>query len=182
MSRYSSVCDVYDSLVSIHEYTEEELINNVTIYVGKNTEPLQINSKKDIIPYYPHVICSASFDNKRREAVLYITSESYVDTSERSILENCLKDTLKIYNRCKRNKTEFDVNEALEKLYWKDWNMNSMKELVNRVKEYGNKATIDGIHLKSNEYHRQLLAEIMVQNGINLADTKYERFLNEVNK
>lgn len=182
MSRYSGCSDVYDSLVAIHEYTEEELKNNVIIYVGKNKEPLKINSKKDIIPYYPYVVCTASFDNKRREAVLYITSESYVDISEKEILERCLKDTLKIYNRCKRNKTEFDVNEALEKLYWNDWNMKAMKELVNRVKEYGNKATIDGIHLRASEYHRQLLAEEMVRNGMNLADTKYERFLDEVNK
>lgn len=154
--------------------------NNVKIYVGNNTEPLHIEKMEDLIPYYPYIIGSAYFNNAERKSVIHLTSESWVDIEERDILEFRLKDLLRIYNSCKRKKIEFDVKEALKKIVWGGWNEEPYKELANRIKENGKKATIDGIHLKMHEHYRQDLVDEMIKNGLNpLEYGDYTRFIKE---
>lgn len=177
MSVYSGKCDVYDSLIGIHEYTDEELKNNVDIYIGNVKTPLKIESKKDLIPYYPHIVYAACHNNKERKANVFITSESFVDTEERESLEFRLKELLKIYNRCKRKKIEFNVDEAVKQVTWNGWNEEPYRELAIRVKEHGNKTTIDGIHLKMHELYRQELVEEMIKNGLNPSYWGYDRFV-----
>lgn len=180
MSRYSGKCDVYDSLIAIHKYTLEELQNNVKIYVGKNTEPLYIEKESDLIPYYPYLVGCAYYNNNERKSVICLSSESFVDREERESLEFRLKHLLRIYNRCKRKKVEFDVEEALKEIVWNGWNEEPYRELANRVKEKGKKASIEGIHLKMHEYYRQKLVEEMLKYGLNPADYgNYERFINK---
>lgn len=182
MSRFSGKCDFADSL-EIHEYTLEELQNNVIIYIGHNTEPLHIESMSDLIPYYPHIIGLGCYNNIERKSEIHLSSESFVDFEERNILEFYLKGLLRIYNRCKRKKIEFNVEDAIKELCWSDWNKPQITELANRVKEKGKKATIDGIHLTMHEYYRQELVDEMLKNGLNPADYGYERFVkgNNVN-
>lgn len=180
MSAYSGKCDCYDSLIMIHNYTDEELKNNVNIYIGNVGTPLRIDSCKDLIPYYGHIVWAACHDNSERKASIHITSESWVDTEERESLEFRLKELLKIYNRCKRKKIEFDVDEAVKQVCWNGWNKAAYTELAIRVKEHGNKATIDGIHLKMHEYYRQRLVDEMIENGLNpLFYGDYDRFINK---
>ena len=164
-------------VLEIHNYTLEELQNDVIIYVGASTEPLHIEKMSDLIPFYPYIISSSYHNNKERKAVIHLTSESYVDREEREILEFRLKYLLRIYNRCKRNKIEFNVEEAVDKITWNGWNEDIHRELANRVKLYGKKATVDGIHLKMHEIYRRELAEEMIRNGLNPADYGLERFM-----
>ena len=180
MSRYSGRCDIFDTLIMIHEYTDEELKNNVTIYKSGSSEPLLINSRKDLIPYYAHIISSSCHNNVDRKATIYITSESWVDIEERESLEWHLKYLLKIYNRCKRKKIEFDIDEAVKEIVWHHWNEEPYRELARRVKERGKKATVDGIHLRMHEIYRKELAEEMIRNGLNPADYGLERFVREI--
>lgn len=180
ISKFSGKCDVYDSLIMINGYTDEELKHKVTIYKNDLIAPLQINSRKDLIPYYAHIISSSCHNNVDRKATIYITSESWVDSEERESLEWHLKYFLKIYNRCKRKKVEFDVEEALKEVIWHGWNEAPYRELATRVKEHGKKATVDGIHLRMHEIYRKELAEEMVRNGINPSDYGLERFIKEI--
>jgi len=177
-SKWSGKCDVYDSLVAIQRYTDEELANNVNIYMGfgENQKKLDIKCNKDLIPYYPHLIATSWHDNAERKASIHITSESFVDREERESLEFCLKELLKIYNRCKRKKIEFDIDEAVKEVTFNGWNEEPYRKLAIRVKEKGRKATVDGIHLKMHEYYRQQLVDTMIENGLNPADYGYERF------
>lgn len=179
MSRYSGKCDLFDVL-EIHNYTLEELQDNVKIYVGNSKEPLHIEKMSDLIPYYPHIIWSAYYNNVERKSVMHITSESYVDREEREHLEFYLKQLIKIYNRCKKNKVEFNVDEAVKEVCWMDWNKEAITELANRVKEKGTKATIEDVHLTMHELYRKLLVEEMLRNCVNLADigNNYKRFVN----
>jgi len=131
----------------------------------------------DLIQYYPHLIGMAWYNNLKRKSVIHLTSESFVDIEEREILEFKLKNVLRVYNRCKRKKIEFDVEEALKELVWSGWNDEPYRELANRVKEKGKKATIDGIHLRMHERYRQELVNEMIENGVNPADYGYERFV-----
>ena len=177
MSKYSGKSDLADSLLMHGQYTEEELKNNVRIYVGNSYIPLEIESYKTIIPYYPHLICSSCHDNKNRKAIFHITAESSVDRSEREVLEAYLERVLKIYNRCKKNKTEFNVEETVKQIYWVDWNKKQITEIANRIKENGNKVNIDGIHLQVYDHYRKVLVDEMLRNDLNPADYGYERFI-----
>lgn len=178
MSRYSSRYDCYDSLVMIHKYTDEELKNNVNIYIGNIKTPLKIDSQKDLIPYYAHLVSSAYFNNEERKSTIHLTSQSWVDYEEADILEFRLKLLLRIYNRCKRKKIDFDIDEAVKEITWSNWNEEPYKELAKRVKEHGKKATIDGIHLKMHERYRQELVDTMIENGLNpMLYGNYERFI-----
>ena len=179
MSVYSGKCDCYDTLVQIHGYTEDELKNNVVIYVGDNKESLHIESAKDLIPYYPYLISAAYFDNENRKSVIRLTPESFVDREEREILTFYLKQILRIYNRCKNKKSKFSVRNVVKEVCWNGWNKNQITEIANRVKENGDKATIEGIHLNGHEYDRKRLVEEMINNGLNPADHGYGRFVND---
>lgn len=178
MSKWSGKCDLADSL-EIHNYTLEELQNNIDIYVGNNLEPLHIERMEDLIPYYPYIVSCAYHNNAKRKAAIHLTSESWVDIEERNCLEWKLKHLLKIYNRCKRKKIEFDVEEALKEIVWNGWNEEPCREIANRVKEKGKKATVDGVHLKMHEYYRQELVDEMIKNGLNPVHFGYERFVKE---
>lgn len=175
MSMFSGKCDCYDTLVAIHNYTEDELKNKVDIYVGNSTEPLHIESYKDLIPYYPYLVSSGVFSKDK--FVVHLTSESFVDEEERESLEFRLKELIKIYNRCKRKKTEFNVEDTVKEVCFGDWNRDVICELAKRVKENGKKATIDGLHLKIHELFRKTLVDEMLNNGIDPCEYGYGRFM-----
>lgn len=142
---------------------------------------VEYSSMKDLIPLYPHLVAMAFHDNTdSNNSVICLSSESFVDREEREQLEWNLKNLLKIYNRCKRKKTEFNVEEAVKEITWRGWNEEPYRELAARVKEHGKKATIDGIHLKMHEYYRQNIVEEMIKNGVYFADYgNYKRFCGE---
>ena len=134
----------------------------------------------DLIQYYPYIVSSACY-NIKGKSVIYLSSESWVDYEERDYLEFRLKDLLRIYNRCKRKKIEFNVEEALKEVVWRNWDIEPIRELANRVEKNGKKATVDGIHLKMHEHYRRELAIEMIKNGLNPEDYGYGRFVEKIN-
>ena len=50
MSKFSGRYDFYDYLHA-HKFTDEDIKNNLYIYIGKTKTPLEINNKKDLIKY-----------------------------------------------------------------------------------------------------------------------------------
>lgn len=204
ISKYSGKCDYFDHLFCSVE-TEEEAFNKFNgtkLYIiqplpndfnweeafeNKVNIPetyykrVEYSSIKDLIPLYPHLIGFAGCDNTdSRNSVVCLSRESFVDSEERENLEFRLKHLLRIYNRCKRKKTEFDVEEALKEIVWNGWNEEPYRELANRVKMHGKKATVEGLHLKMHEYYRQLLVEEMIRHDLNPCDYgDYERFVNK---
>lgn len=205
MSRYSGKCDFCDNLYVNAETEEEafEKFKGTKLYISQplpddfNWEKalkekiniadtyykkVEYSSIKDLIPFYPYLVTFGWYDNAdSHNSVIWLSRESFVDREERECLEWRLKELIKIYNRCKRKKIEFDVEEALEKIVWNGYNEEPYRELANRVKEKGKKATIDGIHLKMQEYYRQELVDEMIKHGLNPADYGYGRFIKETN-
>lgn len=178
MSMFSGKCDCYDTVVVIHQYTEEQLKNNIKIYVGNNEEALHIESYRDLIPYYPYLIGSAYFNNEKSNAEIHLSSESFVDREEHERLELYLELALKKYNKCKRTKTEFIVEDVVNDICGlNDWNKEAIAELVRRVALNGKKAVIDDIHLSMHEYYRQKLVNKMLENGLDPAEYGYGRFI-----
>lgn len=195
MSNVSGKCDFKDYLWS-HAETEEDAFNNFNgtkLYINqplpddfnfedalKNKinipetyyKKVEYSSIKDLIPLYPHLISFSCGD------IVCLSSKSWIDIEERDVLEWRLKHLLRIYNRCKRKKIEFDVEETLKEVVWNGYNEEPYRELANRVKEKGKKANIDGIHLKMHERYRQDLVEEMLKHGLNPVEYgDYERFV-----
>mgnify|MGYP007069954144 CR=1 FL=1 len=80
MSRYSGKCDFGDT----YEILGERM-KNADVFIGDNKVPLELNSKKDALPYFPFIVgLMGSSDEK---TVIYLSSESYVDEHEREILD-----------------------------------------------------------------------------------------------
>ena len=178
MSKYSGRSDFADDLI-IHNYTEEQLKNNVKVYVGNSYIPLKIDSHKSLIPYYPHLICSSYHNNKENSAIYHITSESSVDRNERDILGLYLDRILEFYDKCQKKKVEFKIEDAVENVYFVSWNKEQVIELANRVKECGRKANTNGVYLGTSEHYRKTLFDEMIRNGLNPCDYGLERFCKE---
>ena len=136
-------------------------------------EKVEYSSIKDLIPLYPHLIAFST------GSTVCLSLESFVDREERETLEYMLKNILRIYNRYKRKKVEFDVEEALKVLVWDGWNEEAYRELAYRVKESGKKAAIDNIHLRMHEYYRRELVNELINNGLNPSDYGYGRFVDK---
>ena len=145
----------------------EERVNIPETYYKK----VEYKSFKDLIPYYPHIVAFAG------GSTVCLSPKSYVDEDEQETLEFYLKRILRIYNRCKRKKIEFNIEDAVKEVCWSDWNKEAIEELAKRVKLKGKKANIDGIHLVMKEYYRNELVKEMLKYGINPADYGYERFV-----
>ena len=149
MSKFSGKCDFYDHIAMIHDFDEEKL-KNVKIYIGDTNTPLVWNKTADLIPYYPHLISVGCGD------MLCLSSRSWVDIEEERLLEFYLKIVLRYYNRCKRKKEEFNIDNYLKDSFFDE---EIFRELAERVKEKKAKATYEGLHLKSHNYYREKLAQ-----------------------
>ena len=113
MSRYSGKCDFKD-MCEIHN------IDNIlksNVYIGWNIIPLKFGSEKDLIPYYPYIVGSSATTNGMGE--IRLSTESYVDRSERESLEFYTKECQKYVNKCKRKKEEVNLDHFNNE-YYKD--------------------------------------------------------------
>ena len=160
MSKFSGRCDCFDVLMGIREITD---FSKVKVYIGQELVPLRIDSYKDLVPYFPYLVVTQTGDGKGN-MIVRLSIKSCVDTEEAELLLIELNHIKKYYRKCKREKTEYIEEEALRRISWMDGS-EYLKELVKRVKEYGEKATIDEIHIPSYERDRQNLYEEMLRVG-----------------
>lgn len=154
MSKFSGKCDFYDYI----EIFGLESILSSNIYLGDNIVPLRIDTRKDCIPYYAHLI-SFSFGN-----TIILTPESFIDMEEKKHLQWLLKEAIKYYNKCKRSHISFNKEEALKKICFFT-PQNFHKEIIERVAVKGTKADITDIHDDTHTYYRNLLYEELIKAG-----------------
>lgn len=150
MSIYSGKCDLYDSAVMIGGYDIDKI--RLFISKGERSYPLRITEPRDLIPYYPYVPYMATGDGQGHWCAWL--SDSFIDVEERDHLTWDLNNLIKEYKKCKRKKIPFEPDTR-----WYNTN------LIQRVKEQGEKATIDGIHTRMHNRYRKELAEEMERNG-----------------
>lgn len=142
-----------------------------------NWEEIRYESISDLIPYFPYLVSIAACDNAdSNNSMVVLSSKSFVDIEEEDILSIYLKNLIKIHNRCKRKKIDFKVDEAVREVCWNNWNKKAITELAERVKLYGKKASINGMHLDMHERYRKELVDEMLKYGLNPSEYGYERF------
>ena len=153
ISKYSGKYDFKD-MCEIHN------IDNIlksNVYIGWNIIPLKIESEKDLIPYYPYIVGFSTTINGIGE--IRLSTESYVDRSERESLEFYTKECQRYVNKCKRKKVEVNLDHFINQ-YYKDTYKEILTRLVDKSKEF----TLDGIYLTMAEYYRKELYDEMVKN------------------
>ena len=150
MSIYSGKCDLYDCAVMIGHYD----IKKIQLFINKDgrSYPIKLEEPRDLIPYYPYVPYMSTGDSEGNWKAWI--SESFIDQEESDMLNWQLKDLIREYKKSKRNKTSFSPD-----IKWYD------KRIIERVKEKGEKATIEGLHRNISNHWRKVLAEEMERNG-----------------
>lgn len=162
ISRYSGKCDVYDVLVNINEVKD---FSKIKIYArGNGLVPLRIDCQKDLIPYYPY-LTSLQHGDKDGNICIWLRDKSYVDEEEEEVLTWKLKEVLRYWKKCKRKHEPFDKKKALELINFYNTDIDYLEEIVNRVEAFGKKATIDGLHIPTQDHYRKELYETMVEAG-----------------
>lgn len=164
MSRYSGKCDVYDSLIDIREITD---FSKLKVYAaGHELVPLRIDSIKELAPYFPYAT-SIMHGGSDGELIIHLSKESATDSKEQNFLEAVMNNVKRYYRKCKREKKDFDREKALKQIVWPidDTPQQYEIEIVDRVALYGEKATVDGIHMPLHDHNRQALYEDMIELG-----------------
>lgn len=185
MSLYSGRCDVYDSLVMIHEYTEEDF-KNADIYIGGTINPetfkwegrikLPIKNQFDAMPWYAHLISLGAF-SKNGGNVIHLTTQSYPDIREAESHEIKLKHIRRAYNRLKRNKINVTEEILLEE-FIKIWGKIDPKYhqeiplLIERFMKNHSNPDLTGVKNYFCEKDRERLYEDMVIAGYTEEDAR----------
>ena len=184
MSRYSGKCDLYDHfmMIGVDENTTEEEINekigksNFYIYLNSKDlrrHKLDIHNIHDLIPYYPYLISCGCFSKDGDN--IFLSSRSFVDSEEDERFEWVLRDGIKYWRKCKRNKVPYVREEAYKAVLFFDHHDDYQTAILDMIAELGDKATIDdvhelNVHTKIHEYYRNELYETMVSNGYTEAE------------
>ena len=130
------------------------------VCIGWNIIPLKFESEKDLIPYYPYIVGSSATTNGVGE--IRLSTESYVDRSERESLEFYTKECQRYVNKCKRKKVEVNLDH-FDTMY-NQYNKDIYKEILTRLVDKSKEFTLDGIYLTMAEYYRKELYDEMVKN------------------
>ena len=162
MMGISGKCDFEDTCCI---YGEQNIIDNFRIFVGDHTLiPLKIETPKDLVAYYPYLVSMISHD--RVGGTMFLCNRSYIDQEEETWMSRRLEYLIRYYKKCKRKQEPFDKDKALGMVTLFPNNPEKYQtELVNRVAEEGERATIYGLHDDMHERMRKEWYELMLEHG-----------------
>lgn len=148
-------------------HTPEEIINKYKIYHGWDILPLKIETEKDLIARYPFLVKMSASD--KNGGIVRLSEKSYIDMAEEEHFTYMLETLKRYYRSCKRNKKQFDKEEALRRIVFPsdDRPEKHEIELVERVAEFGEKATIEGVHDPVHDRMRDEWYNMMIEAGWN---------------
>lgn len=155
MSRYTGRYDLGDLCGDDINYA----IANYEIYGHNHIVPLNIKSEHDLIPYYPYGIAMMT-NNK-----VWLSKESYIDSEERKVIQFKMDLAIRYYNRCRRKKTQFDLDECVKIIDFMGIDNQLATNIANRVAANGKNATIVDLHQPSFDRMRRDLYDDMIKVG-----------------
>lgn len=162
MGKWSGKCDCSDSFMD----ESDEYIANSKFYIhtkdGRDHK-LDIKSWKDLAPYATHLIASMGRDTEK--ACVFLASTSFIDEEEEKRLTFVLDTFKKYWRKCKREKKEYIVDDALKLRNFFGEPAEYEILLALKVKQDGEKATIKGIHDSLHEYYRKEFYDYLISLG-----------------
>lgn len=159
----SGKCDFSDT---VEFYGADKILNNYKIYAAHNDViPLKFEKPADLIAYYPYIV-GMMCGSKDGYGIIHLSERSYIDIEEEENMKWRLDTVKRIWRRCKRKKVPFDRAAAEKALCtFREPLSNYKKEIIDRVENLGDKATIEDIHDEWHDRMRKEWYELMVTNG-----------------
>lgn len=179
-------CDFRDDLIKIwadgSDEQVEAFLQKSKIYVG-DFGPLNLEKFEDCIPYFHHIIASASF-SKDSGNVIHLSSKSYLDIREEETLENVYKQVHNYYEKCKRLKKVMDWEE-FAKAYWLNdkfeyYNYRAIFDNFCKDPKKAQKIKWDGLVTGWATSRRQDLIEYAKKNNCDLNHPELSRMLEKL--
>lgn len=160
----SGKCDFSDT---VELYGADKILSGYKIYAAHNDViPLKFQKQADLIAYYPYIVAMMYGNNKDGYGEIHLSERSYIDVGEEKDMEWRMELVKRIYRRCKRKKIPFDRAAAEKELCLFNEPMSGYKkEIIDRVENLGDKATIEDIHDEWHDKMRKEWYELMVANG-----------------
>ena len=174
MSILTSKCDFFDTCCMIHN--PQEIVEKSEIYLGDAR--IMINNEKDLIPYYTHLVASASY-NKECGNVIYLSKDSFINLEEREHLSWKIQNIISTFRKAKKEKVEVTLDYIKsQKYYWGNEKDFIWSALIDKMK---NNMDLIKVHLPK-DYRKcsYFISEWLIPNYFNdIHDSMHNRYREE---
>ena len=113
-------------------HNPQEIIEKSKIYLGDAR--VMIKEEKDLIPYYTHLIASASY-NKEKGNVIHLSRDSFINSEEREHLSWKIQDIIFTFRKAKKEKIDVTLDYVKsQKYYWGNGEDFIWSALIDKIK------------------------------------------------
>lgn len=171
MSRWTGKCDFADDCEMIHN--PQEIVEKSEIYLGDAR--VMIKEEKDLIPYYTHLVASASY-NKECGNVIHLSRDSFINFEEREHLSWKIHDLIYAFRIAKKEKVEVTLDYLKSKKYYLGNTENFIwSALIDKMK---NNMDLIKVHLpKDYREYSYFISEWLIPNYFyDIHDSMHNRF------
>lgn len=113
ISKWTGKCDFADDCEMIHN--PQEIIEKSKIYLGDAR--VMIKGEKDLIPYYTHLVASASY-NKEKGNIINLSRDSFINSEEREFLSWKIRNVITTFRKAKKEKVEVTLDYLKAQKYY----------------------------------------------------------------
>lgn len=154
----------------------QEIIEKSKIYLGDAR--VMIKEEKDLIPYYTHLIASASY-NKEKGNVIHLSRDSFINSEEREHLSWKIQDIISTFRKAKKEKIDVTLDYVKsQKYYWGNGEDFIWSALIDKIK---NNMDLIKVHLpKDYRECNYFISEWLIPNYFNdIHDSMHNRYREE---
>lgn len=171
--KLSSKCCLEDTIDMYTDFEESkitEFLAKTDIYQGvgedfKPVDKIDILSYKDLVPYLPFCESIMCMDKNGRNMIILQKKPHWL-YEEKERIDWIVKEVTKIYNRCKRKKVPFKIEEHLNEIIFSNDYQDVIFLVADRIVNLGKKATFTDIYLNfTNKFYREPLVDEMIKSG-----------------
>lgn len=155
-------------------HNPQEIIEKSEIYLGDAR--VMIKEEKDLIPYYTHLVASASY-NKECGNVIHLSKDSFINFEEKEHLSWKIQDLISTFRKAKKEKINVTLDYVKsQKYYWGEdfiWSA-----LIDKIK---NNMDLIKVHLpKDYRECSYFISEWLIPNYFSdIHDSMHNRFREE---
>lgn len=157
-------------------HNPQEIIEKSKIYLGDAR--VMIKEEKDLIPYYTHLVASASY-NKEKGNVIHLSRDSFINSEEREFLSWRIRDVITTFRKAKKEKTNVTLDYLkAQKYYWGNGEDFIWSALIDKIK---NNIDLIKVHLpKDYRECNYFISEWLIPNYFyDIHDSMHNRYREE---
>ena len=157
-------------------HNPQEIIEKSKIYLGDAR--VMIKEEKDLIPYYTHLVASASY-NKEKGNVIHLSRDSFINFEEREHLSWKIQDIISTFRKAKKEKIDVTLDYVKsQKYYWGNGEDFIWSALIDKMK---NNMDLIKVHFPKDYRKRSyFIAEWLIPNYFyDIHDSMHNRYREE---